>query len=398
MLTSYLHAVLRISPESPVSLYRVLVPTTLFVLIFFHKKSLKPTFIFILILINSLFLSFNYEFDVFQSWAFLLHYVAIFNLFMIVFYLFNTSKFNLLYVVNYYFFIVSLVLAWLEYAFNFQLPNTAFYNDGSVSAFNWNQNELATALLSFVPLLLFYEKRLAVKVVLMFLLVVLLYINDAKFSLLGISFGFIAYFFKHVFWSMGGFGLLSLMILGGFLIMPFIVSYGTMTLLFSSYGLGFNELLLDPLVNILTLTPYDNAYGSIPARVNAIIYAIYEFREFGFLGIGAGNTVLMLTKPEYFIPVASSIHNLPVQLVVENGFIVLIGYIFVLMFYFRILIKPKLQLVEKVLLFGIPTIIVGVMGSSGGVFSTYYFWSNLFIIILLYRKYYLNKFIILIDD
>jgi hypothetical protein len=140
-----------------------------------------------------------------------------------------------------------------------------------------------------------------------------------------------------------------------------------------------------PISHILTLTPFEDTGGSVSTRANAIIYALLELKNSDFFGIGIGNTLVMLEKPEYMLKSAKSIHNLPIQLLVEHGIWILFIYIYLLYLFVKLLIKQNLKDIELVVYIAIPSIFIGSMGSSIGIFANYFLFVCIFLMILHYN-------------
>jgi hypothetical protein len=88
---------------------------------------------------------------------------------------------------------------------------------------------------------------------------------------------------------------------------------------------GFNEqevsaltLLVDPLLRIVTLDPYDLG-GSIFDRTDSLIYALTELKTNHWLGLGPGGSVYVLSLPKYELLTAKSLHNAIAELAVDFG-------------------------------------------------------------------------------
>jgi hypothetical protein len=150
----------------------------------------------------------------------------------------------------------------------------------------------------------------------------------------------------------------------------------------SNYSINFPgrsytlfELLFDPVIRVVNLEPYGNLYGSISNRTDMIIYAIKDFIASYGIGIGPGNSLSLLASDKYpSIGSAKSLHNFPLQLVVELGLPIIIAIV--------LMLKSKLT-VDKIFVFSF--IMLSSLSQSVGIFSNYYFLHCLFFIILLKR-------------
>ena len=386
LFLSFVHAILRLNDTSSFSAYRILMPVSLFVF-FLAWKNAKIFFLgLLLLIIYNFIISVIYGAPLNHFFILTLHYISILNIFLITLFLYKKVGFEKLYNFLFYFIVLSLLLASLEIIFQFRLPNTAIYFDGSVSAFNWNQNELGTILLSFIPLLLVYSRRL-VKISLMIIILYIVYTNDSKLVLIGMLLAIIIYNLKKNFLEYNKYiKIYFLFFTLIFFISLFFIPWDDIYVSFRDYDISLYTLVGLPISHILTLTPFPDIGGSDTTRANAIIYALTEFSNSHFLGIGAGNTLSMLEKPQYMLKTAKSIHNLPTQLVVENGIWVLFIYLFIFYKFIHLLFKQNLNKIELTTLVAIPSIFIGSMGSAIGIFSDYFFFSSIFLISIHYTK------------
>jgi hypothetical protein len=386
LVMSFMHAVLRLNESSHFSLYIIMMPFTLFILILGYKKSKKPIIFLILLILYNLLIGSFYSENFSYMIVMFFHYISILNIFLIVHYIYNIKGFDTIYNILYKFFLLSIFTAILEIIFEFRLPNTAIYYDGSVSAFNWNQNELGTILLSFVPFLLVFEKT-KIKLILILCIVYIVYINDSKLVLIGMIIAILLYMIKkNIFEVNVYFKYIALSLFAFLFILLFFLPYDEIYVSFRDYDISLYTLLGMPISHILTLTPFPDIGDSDTTRANAIIYGITDLINSNFFGIGAGNSLLMLEKPEYMLKTAKSMHNLPTQFVVEQGIFILIIYIYVFILFFILLIKQNLTNIQLVIFISIPSIFIGSMGSSIGIFSDYFFFASIFLMIMEYTN------------
>lgn len=392
LLLSFCHVVLRMNYDSSLSLYRVFVPILLLIFLFFNKKSLFPFVILLLLLIYNFLLSYLYC-DCYENYLrFSLHYMSIFNIFMIIYYLMNKVDFYQIYSFMYKFFLVMILIALLEIIFGFSLPNVGQYTDGSVSSFFWTQNEFTTAQLGLLPFILVLEKRLYVKVpIIVLILYIAYFINDSKIGFIGMLIAILFYSLGKVIQKNRYLPILFFLLIILFIVFLFIVPIEEIRINFRNDTLTFSELLIDPINRIITLTPYEIDEGSIFGRTNATIYGLINYFNSNMLGIGIGNSYTMLTMSEYAVTSAQSMHNFPLQLLVENGIIVLFLYLFIIYYFFKILFQQKIDDYKFIQLIAIPSFMIGSLSSSGGVFSNYYFITCLFIVILLNKNALSNQ-------
>ncbi|RLA83866.1 MAG: hypothetical protein DRG78_03120 [Epsilonproteobacteria bacterium] len=384
---SFMHAVLRLSSTSPISLYRIFIPIILLIFMFQYKKSLIPFMILSFLLLYNFLLTYFYCGCYKHYIQFSFHYISIFTIFLIVYYLLEKIKFSKIYNFMYSFLIFMLIIAIFEIIFNFRLPNVALYYDGSVSAFNWTQNEFTTAQLGFIPFLLVLEKRLYIKIPLItFILYLSFFINDSKIGFIGIFIAIIIYILKSFFIKNKYIKLIVLGILILLIPILIIIPYNEIIIHFRNDEISLFNLFIDPIIRIFTFTPYLSTGGSIFDRVDGAIYAIINLIDSNMFGIGIGNTYTMLQTDTYKLATAESIHNLPLQLIVENGIFMLFVMIYLIYYFLKLLWKQTVNEYEMIQLIAIPSFLIGSLSSSGGIFSNYYFIVCTILIILLNNK------------
>ncbi|BAK72696.1 O-antigen ligase family protein [Arcobacter sp. L] len=387
LFSSFIHSVLRMSPESSFSLYRILIPfSLLFFFVHLQKYSKIFFFFFIFIFYNfliALIYSDNLNFYIIQTF----HHISILNILLIIYYLVKNAEYYSIYKFLRFFALSSIITAIFQIIFNFRLPNTAEYFDGSVSAFNWNQNELGTALLGFTPLLLVFERNNIFKYIFLSFLILIFYINDSKLSLIGLFIALFFYFFKKNILEFNKYLKLSIIVLIPLIFLVLLLlPYDGIIIPFRDYDISLGELLFEPLKQISNLQPFQDSAGSIASRANAIIFSIIELKNSYFLGIGSGNSLLLLEKSEYILKSAKSMHNLPFQLIVEHGIFIFVLFTLLFIYFIRLIYKQNLTKIELLKFITIPSIFIGSMGSSIGIFSNYFFICCLFFIILLNSK------------
>lgn len=388
LILSFMHAVLRIDYTSSFSLYRVFIPITLIFFIFNYKKSLLPMSIIFILIIYNFILSYFFCACFNKYIIFSLHYISIMNIFIIMIYLKDNVDFNTMYKFLYKFLLVMLAISVLEILFDFKLPNVGQYEDGSVSVFHWTQNEFSTAILGFLPFLLVLEKRFFVKYsLIIFILYMTFFINDSKIGFIGMIIAIFIYSFKSLLNINRYYKLLLPLFVIVLMMIISLTTFDDIIISFRNDNVALVDLMIEPINRIITLNPYENDTGSIAGRTNAAIYAIKNLLDSNMFGIGIGNTYVMLMMPEYKVTSAESIHNLPLQLLVENGFIVLFLYIIIFIYFIRLLLKDNLRDYEYIKLIAIPSYLIGSLSSSGGIFSNYYFIACLILIIIMDKKY-----------
>jgi hypothetical protein len=257
LFIGYLNTVLRISLESNITLFRVLLPVMIIFSFFIFRSTMIKfcgiVFVFLVYgIFNSLVTSRFENFNV----VYFLHYCTLIFLGLLTFSLIRKYGphvvFNHLRTV----YILMLIIAALQFIFQFEIPNT--YYRGTLNIYYWVENDLSTALAAFIPFLLAAPNKKTANWILGFLGIAVIVYNSSRIAILSIIF-FI------VFKALNRFGRTG-----------YIVSAVTVLLLFlvfKDYKLEGNtlyQLLINPFQHIFTLTTYTQ-YGSIYDRTNALI-------------------------------------------------------------------------------------------------------------------------------
>lgn len=379
---SFLHVILRVSETSSFSVFRLITPILLLYLLLKNSKYIKLALFFFFFLIYNFILSYFYDSRCEYCMAFTFHYSCLFTLGLSMHYLIKNAKLKDIYTFLKYSLYLFIIIWIAEYIFKFNLPNVAIYSDGSRSSVFWVQNDFATGIIGFLPLFLIFEKQTK-RIVFLILVSYIFYVNDSKVALIAfllvINVFFLLKFSPRI--RIIFFSFISI-----FFIVIVIFFAAKIQLNFRDNVLSLSELIIDPINHIFSLKPYADKGGSIQTRTNAMIYALQTFKESFGLGIGAGNTITMLQKPEYKLISAKSIHNFPVQIIVENGLIAIIAVILLLRKQFSILFLKSNTRIDKLYLLVFSCYIIGTLSSSVGIFSNYFFWANLFFVLMLHKS------------
>ena len=308
-----LSTILRPSIESKITLFRVLLPF-LFLWLFAinTRRALKLSLIILLFLGYSLMASYTSRFGEFNI-PYNLYYITIF-----FFYFYYKEIFKACGQGNIYSFLVLvyksiIVLGLIQLFFGGVYINTQDRLP-AVNLFFWNENELSAVLAIFIPLFFLREKKIT-KYLWLALGIFLITYNDAKLALLSLIVFFGGYFLiKFKLFKIRYLGFLILGILG-VAVLFFAREYsirGEYTIEFFLNRLGERLITQEPLEHI----------GTFNSRSNAVILGVKEFFNSYLIGIGPGNSLLMMD--EIVIPgtekwSALSMHNFTLQVVTEMG-------------------------------------------------------------------------------
>lgn len=375
-----LSTVLRFTESGMSSLYRLTAPISVMVIfVKAGRKFTKDILIFSLIMGYSLLVSFvfyqNLELNLIGQGIYL------FFLWVII----KSLKFEQDFDRNFFDFInvctiITIIMAWLQLFTDYMLPHTTRMSANTACVFFHNENEFSEAVgcmfVIYAFLILIKKEMRYIPLAISILLFA--FINDAKLSLIGDVVALIILFIYRLRFSckkkMGNKTFFSLFIL---LIITTLVALYVFDIKFKfrDYTISIRRLFFEPINNIRI--GYLVKGGSIQDRTNAIICGIKELvKTYGF-GIGFGNSVVMMQKPEYrpYFYNASSMHNILAQVLVELGFVAMFFYYKIIkkiVFYFG-RIKPDNNCLLKCA-FAIGFIFLSAQ-SSVGILSNYYTWT-----------------------
>lgn len=386
------NTVLRPEIENPLTLYRIIAPLG-FLLVFGSRPVLviKGTGLFFVFFLYNFLLARFYSSDLSQFYPSMVHYFYLFILLILMvdmksrFQDFDRSFVRFMHIF-YPFLFLNLLF---EYFFGSFYPNL-YTEERALRAFFWNENDLAVVLCIFGWFALSYDRYRGFPRILIVLLIVgVLFYNDSKAALL--SFLFVSVPISIIFaWCRTGrispgvwrtfFALVALCFVA------VIVLLSNTVLNFESGEYTFNDLLIRPVVNILTLESSGETWGSLNNRTDAAIFTIIEYlKSFGF-GLGAGGSWLVLTLPQYELGGAQSPHNALLQFTVDFGYPMLVGFLYAVFWALRRLFAPGADSHTRLKVMAILSFPILGLSQSGAIVTNYMFFAVAFYIFLLDRN------------
>ena len=270
----------------------------------------------------------------------------------------------------------------LEFFFGPYYPNLYVddSDDGSLRAFFWNQNDLAVVLcvMTWFALTLDRFKGLT-RFLVTALTILLLYFNDSKAALMSLLFVSLPVYFifrvcaaVRVQPGVGYFVFMSLFALA----LAMLNSASDMDINFANGTYTLGDLLVRPIMSIVTLQPSGEAWGSLNNRTDAAIFVIIEYlKSYGF-GLGAGGSWLVLTLPEYELGGAKSPHNALLQFTVDFGFPILLGYLSIVVWALRRLFRYRLGQDERLKVIAILSFPMAGLSQSGAIVTNFFFFAG----------------------
>lgn len=370
----FFDAVLRVEQKNGITLDRIfLVIPILGMLMYEASVYLKFIFLYSCFVVYNIILSFKFGgFDYFTEMTF--HYFIISNICLFVVYLLSSTQGRDKLLKTLYFgCLIFVVTTLLQIGFDFHLPNVDIYENGEFSSFFRIANDQSLAMAAFIPILLImvHEKK---KSIYTFCIIAaaILYIcinNHTKTAMGGIIL-FLLIYCMLIFRVK-----ISATI---FLLSALVYSAKDQTVQISYQSYTINELIIEPLSYLASFQTYETI-GSIETRVNASIIGLREFFSTWATGIGYGNSVALLERPENQLEFAKSLHNDTLAFLLEQGLLAVAIYFYGI---YRIFVASRNQKdymynIKLSAFYMMPVVIL----SSSGVTSNYFFLTCLFFII-----------------
>lgn len=388
LVFSIVNATLRFTDSGMTSVYRLVSPFLFVLIMFLHWKWFKREIVIVAIgIIYGLTVSIIFYGHIsFDMWVFLAYLCILYAIVRIFYFTsidFASEFFRFLNVVT----ICTLVLCWLQYFVRVPYPFLHVPNDPGVNVFMSNENELAAPFACMFAVymykILFERKWKYIPIVINIAFFV--YINDAKLSLIGMALTIVVYVLFGLYILLSKkFGIsatkfnISLIITSVILIVLIIIINPEIK--FRDHVFSIKQLILNEILDIITLNPTYGSGGSMIDRTNAIIFGIIELKKTMFFGIGWGNSMVMLQKPEYLLMTAASMHNIVFQFLVEFGIYSIICYCALIVWLIRCIknIRSDKTSIMKVA-FAVGFIFTSSQ-SSVGILSNYYVWLVVFFV------------------
>ncbi|MBL8286722.1 MAG: O-antigen ligase family protein [Rubrivivax sp.] len=389
------NTVLRPGLENPYTLYRLLAPLGLLAVSMANPGlAAKALAAYAVFAVYNFALATAYGGDFSQLLPSLVHYLYLFiPLVMMLHLRSRDARFErsfLTFVQAFYVFLLLNLL--LEMAVGSYYPNLEpdESEDGSVRAFFWNQNDLAVVLCVIGWIALTLDRyRGFTRLFVVLATVALLYLNDSKAAL--ISFLFISLPVWAVQRASGTMRIPPALWAGvaaslAAAALAALFAFSDVDIQFANDVYSVGELLLQPIVNIVTLQASGEDLGSLNNRTDAAIFVVIEYlRTFG-LGLGAGGSWLVLTLPQYQLGGAQSPHNALLQFVVDFGYPVLLGYLWLTGWALRRLFRHKLPEPERLKVMAILSFPMLGLSQSGAIVTNYFFFTAVYFIWLYGRR------------
>lgn len=377
LVMAVLNAVLRFSNSGATTLYRLVSPPiVLYIVATQFRKFAKSIAFFMALLVYSCIVSLLFYAVI--PVEYILFSIYIFTIYVLVKYCqiidkdFERNFFAFIHIIT----LITIGASILQYFTRYTLPYLKLPAYRGVNVYMSNENELGEAFacvfILYVFLIVFRKKiRLVLPTA---FIVFFLFIGDVKLSIIGVFVAVLLFVYIYLFWyrncsckSIVNFLLWSVLLLFIFIMLLYLINP---TVIFRDYSITLKKLIIEP-VKMIVSGKSMNSAGSINDRTNAIVYGMKELKKTYFFGIGFGNSVNMLKKPEYHLATAKSMHNILFQFLTELGYFAVFVYVFILKKIISGLIKKKYSSGILFAVYCIAFVFISSQ-SSIGILSNYY--------------------------
>lgn len=260
----------------------------------------------------------------------------------------------------------------------------------AASIYYWNENDLSLALGVFIPALAFRSKR-AIDWIFIALACAVIYVNSSRAVMLGLSV-FLFFTVSNVVAGLLRVNAWIVLAAAGSIALMGLFAFQNQKLQIQGDVFTFGELVFDPIRRVVELDPYPNEAGSVYDRTNASIFGIKSFLEdSATIGIGPGASIDLLERPDFALATAKSLHNLPLQLMVEFGWLSLFTFLLTFLAIWRLPWwrgEPRnaVALLGAFIFFNLVC-----LSQSVGILSNYYFFTCMFYVFFASREVFLKK-------
>lgn len=390
------NTVLRPEMENPLTLYRLVAPVGLAALVALRPMMVMRWFgLFALFFAYNFVLATAYSSDYSQFFPSIVHYLYLFVLLVLMVDMkWRFPQFDaqfLRFVQAFYVFLLLNLL--VEFTIGTTLyPNLApdETDESSLRAFFWNQNDLAVVLCVVAWFALTLDRFGTMKrIFVMLVTILILYYNDSKAALISLLFVSLPVYAILRLCAAVRIDRRALFLLFGTLLgvaATVLVAVSDVAIAFANDTYTVGDLLVQPIVNILSLQASGEELGSLNNRTDAAIFNIVEYARTWGLGLGAGGSWLVLTLPQYQLGGAQSVHNALLQFTVDFGYPVLFGYLYLLYWALRRLFTFRISESDRLKVMAILSFPMLGMSQSGAIVTNYFFFASVFYIWLRGRQ------------
>ncbi len=235
-----------------------------------------------------------------------------------------------------------------------------------------NQNDYGAMLTAILPIYYYRMKKNRNCIYIFLIGMTLLYLlkNDCKMALLGaiIQIFLIIYLeLKDKYISLKNFVMIPVVVL----FVGFIYFANSRNI--SINGYNWQDTIMKPIRAITTLEMYPQSNTSISFRVNTFIVGIIWLKKTFFLGVGIGNSGILIKNilgnhnlyDSWMGNVAVSVHNVFLEVLLDFGIIAIIGFVLLIRENISLIKKNKLKGYEKAFIVLSVSSLLWLQGPSG---------------------------------
>jgi hypothetical protein len=378
LLSGYAQGVLRLSPDSDVTLFRVLLLPVGGYLLLTGGQAAAFAIAFGILATYTLGLAFITPYAwTSHNTAYFIHYAVLvlyFFLIRAVLQRFGPVSFHRHLTAVY---VLILASCALQYLTGFAYPGIPFPDKGGLPIWIGGVNEASLAILGYLAVLFAYARLRPAGVIGAVGGVAVIWINGSRAVLLATALLLVVtallkltaalprpyrrrWLVPHVA------GLVTVLLMAA-------IAVKDVRIHMPDHDTSLHELVEEPLERIASLRLSSN-YTSVDVRANLAIAGLRALYATAFLGIGPGNS-RAITARFYAPRLVTSFHNFLMQCVAEYGLLALFAFALLLTLVVRRRVNPQAVA-------GIGVLTLGTVGTAASVFSNFYFLSCLFLLLL----------------
>jgi hypothetical protein len=383
-ISAWLNPILRLTENNPATVFRILTPVFLLAHAFIKGTNVRIFYLFSFFYIYNLVLCFLSDFSTTDSSIYLINYLFLFILFYFTNEFFQKHSFQFFYKMLLFFKFI-LFTVYILYLTQYILikcqilqPDHNFYK----SIIYTSVNDLALVICAILLLFLSSNKISTLEKLIHFLIIAFINIqNDSKAILIAQALIAAVHFSIFLIKNNRKFSLSICIFAAGCAL--FFLSKKQITM--PDGKVSLNSMLAEPLLRIINLNPY-KLTGSVYDRTDSTIYLIQSFANSKALGVGAGNSLKILSQPETSSLTALSAHNFLIEWLSEFGWLFLFAFVWFLKKLYHSIQNIHCPSSVDIISLAICIPFFSVAQSSGYI-SNYIFWLCLFYIYFKFKFY-----------
>lgn len=341
--------------STDITLFRIMLPFAILLTLSKSKKVRKLYLLTLGIAIVSfmqslLFCDLNHvgiQFSINRYMLYLFYYICIVTVIGSVILIFEKNILNFEYKFQKY-----IVIIGIGYLFIFMYIYLGDYNYSNMNIVINNYNDYGAMITAVLPIF-YYKSKNKNKLLFMIYIamaVTFLILNDCKLALLGV----ITQVFMIIYFELGKNIRYRKLLLIPVILVVLVFLFFANSMDISLHGYTWKGTVVEPIKSVIHGEMYAQSNTSISFRVNIFIVSIQWILKTKILGIGIGNSGLLMKKELEYHGLYDSwmnsssvaLHNVFMEILLEFGVIAIFGIIYILKKVILILRKSKLDQME----------------------------------------------------